>query len=187
MKHIKNHPGFWSCLRGFKEARGFISVCACCRDTGLCSASMLLNWTESAHEFITDSSEARLMKCLHLRASQPSWRSSDMMCGRRWPLWVLWIWTLRATQTPQSLLGAPEEPQSHATIKGTVHQKWTCAESVIACRSSEICFFIRFGEMCLSNGSEWVPSEWESYKNITIIHFPSANIWRGQKITQIQH
>ncbi len=30
--------------------------------------------------------------------------------------------------------------------------------------------FIRFVEMCLSNGSEWVPSEWESDKNITIIH-----------------
>ncbi len=32
-------------------------------------------------------------------------------------------------------------------------------------------------EMCLSNGSEWVPSEWESDKNITIIHSPSVNIW----------
>ncbi len=28
--------------------------------------------------------------------------------------------------------------------------------------------------MCLSNGSEWVPSEWESDKNITIIHSPSV-------------
>ncbi len=50
-----------------------------------------------------------------------------------------------------------------------------------------VCFFIRFVEMCLSNGcsavngcrqnesqwmlcSEWVPSEWESDTNITIIH-----------------
>ncbi len=34
------------------------------------------------------------------------------------------------------------------------------------------CFFIRAGEMCHCR-SEWVPSEWESDKNITIIHSPS--------------
>jgi len=32
--------------------------------------------------------------------------------------------------------------------------------------------------------SEWVPSEWESDKNITIIHSPSVNIWRRQKMKQ---
>ncbi len=30
--------------------------------------------------------------------------------------------------------------------------------------------------------SEWVPSEWESDKNITIIHSPSVNIWRKEKL-----
>ncbi len=33
--------------------------------------------------------------------------------------------------------------------------------------------------------SEWVPSEWESDKNITIIHSPSVNIWRRQELKQI--
>ncbi len=56
------------------------------------------------------------------------------------------------------ITGSAGGPQSHATIKGTVHQKWTCAESVIACRSSEICFFSDL-ETCLGNESEWVPSE----------------------------
>ncbi len=30
--------------------------------------------------------------------------------------------------------------------------------------------------------SEWVPSEWESDKNITIIHSPSVNVLRRQKL-----
>ncbi len=33
--------------------------------------------------------------------------------------------------------------------------------------------------------SEWVPSERESDKNITIIHSPLVNIWRRQKLKQI--
>ncbi len=35
--------------------------------------------------------------------------------------------------------------------------------------------------------SEWVPSEWESDKNITIIHSPSVNIWRRRKLKLILH
>ncbi len=35
--------------------------------------------------------------------------------------------------------------------------------------------------------SEWVPSEWASDKNITIIHSPSVNIWRRQKLKQVHH
>jgi len=57
-------------------------------------------------------------------------------------------------------------------LKGIVHPK---NENLL--KMWDECFFIRFGEMWLSNGSEWVPSERESDKNITIIHSPSVNIW----------
>ncbi len=37
---------------------------------------------------------------------------------------------------------------------------------------------------CLSNGSEWVPSEWESDKNITIIHStPVHQLTSGEEKT----
>ncbi len=53
-------------------------------------------------------------------------------------------------------------------------------------RSGWVCFFIRFVEMCLSNGSEWVPSERELIE--TSQHSsPSGNIWRRQNIKQTQH
>ncbi len=46
-----------------------------------------------------------------------------------------------------------------------------------------VCLFIRFGEMAqqLMLCSEWVPSEWESDKNITIIHItPVHQITSGE-------
>ncbi len=51
-------------------------------------------------------------------------------------------------------------------------------ENVFALRSSEIRMSLFLHQVwrnvslhqCLSNGCEWVPSEWESDKNITIIH-----------------
>ncbi len=63
-------------------------------------------------------------------------------------------------------------------LKEGFTQKWKllkmCSRSDHL-RSGWVCFFIRFVEMCLCISgwmlcSEWVPSEWESDKNITIIH-----------------
>ncbi len=69
-------------------------------------------------------------------------------------------------------------PVTHTFIKGTqLTQKLKLADNPQFIR---VCFFIRFGEMCVS---EWVPSERESDKNITALQ----SISQHQKLKQIQH
>ncbi len=67
----------------------------------------------------------------------------------------------------------------HSRLKKLFIQKWTFAKNVFLHGS-------RFGEMHQSQQwmlcSEWVPSEWDSDKNITIIPSPSANIWKSQEL-----
>ncbi len=72
--------------------------------------------------------------------------------------------------------------------------KFKCAEMCSPSghtRLGWVCFFIRFGAMSQQRMlcSEWVPSEWESDKHITIIHTtPVHQLTSGEdKLKQIQH
>ncbi len=74
-----------------------------------------------------------------------------------------------ATMKVKMLMPKPSKNSSHK------NENWLkMSPPSVHPRCRWVCFFIRFGEMSQQwmLCSEWVPSEWESDKNITIIHTP---------------
>ncbi len=74
-------------------------------------------------------------------------------------------------------------------LKGEVHPQTKSAENMQIIWDERVCYFIRFGEMCLSNGCSAVNGcrQNESLMKTSQHSSPSVTIWRRQKMKQIQH